>query len=170
MVFISYSHDSDAVCDSVLELANYLRSCGVDAIIDQYEESPLEGWPRWMESQIRSAEFVLVVSTPNYQEKATLRVHSDTGLGVKWETNLILNQLYSTGATTNKFTPVVLTDSDVQSILVPLQGQTYYNVSHLPRRDALRNRLLGIKETKKPPLGSLFQKRKSSRSQTHGCW
>lgn len=35
MVFISYSHDSDELCDKVLELSNWLRSQGVDANIDQ---------------------------------------------------------------------------------------------------------------------------------------
>ena len=61
MVFISYSHDSDDLCDKVLELSNYLRDNGIDSNIDQYEECPPEGWPRWMENQIRTAEFVIVV-------------------------------------------------------------------------------------------------------------
>ena len=39
-VFISYSHDTEQHVDAVLWLANKLRSDGIDASIDQYEESP----------------------------------------------------------------------------------------------------------------------------------
>jgi hypothetical protein len=45
-VFISYSHDSPEHLDHVLELADRLRTDGIDCHIDQYEESPPEGWPR----------------------------------------------------------------------------------------------------------------------------
>jgi len=46
-VFISYSHDSPEHADKVLAFANKLRSEGIDAVLDQYEESPPEGWPMW---------------------------------------------------------------------------------------------------------------------------
>jgi SEFIR domain len=39
-VFISYSHDSPDHQNRVLELVNRLRSDGIDAIIDQYVQSP----------------------------------------------------------------------------------------------------------------------------------
>lgn len=154
MVFISYSHDSDDLCDKVLELSNWLRSKGIDAIIDQYEESPAEGWPRWTEIQIRDAEYVLVVCTDFYQKKATLQVADAVGLGTKWETTIIEGALYETGAVTNKFIPVVFSNADVQCILAPLKGQTYYNLEYEHKKEDLKNRLLGIKKNKKPPLGS----------------
>ena len=154
MVFISYSHDSDELCDKVLELSNWLRSQGVDANIDQYEGSPAEGWPRWTEAQIRDAQFVLVVCTNMYQKKATLQVADDVGLGTKWETNIIENILYESGSITNKFIPVVFNNDDVRYILTPLKGQTYYNLDYKQKKEDLKNRLLGIKKNKKPPLGS----------------
>ena len=43
IVFISYSQDSMAFADRVLEFSNKLRSEGIDTILDQYEESPAEG-------------------------------------------------------------------------------------------------------------------------------
>lgn len=49
IVFISYSQDSLSFADQVLSFANKLRREGIDAILDQYEEAPSEGWPRWME-------------------------------------------------------------------------------------------------------------------------
>jgi hypothetical protein len=155
MVFISYSHDSDSFCDKILDFSNELRSNGIDAIIDQYEDAPAEGWPRWMESQICNAEYVLVVCTNEYNDKATLKTHVTSGLGVKWESNIILNQLYATGAVTNKFIPVIFNENDKDAILAPLKGQTFYNVSFDRQKETLKNRLLGIKNNIKPPLGTI---------------
>ena len=55
-VFISYSHDSPEHIRAVLELSNQLREEGVDCALDQYETSPPEGWPRWMEKKIRESK------------------------------------------------------------------------------------------------------------------
>lgn len=153
MVFISYSHDSDSFCDQVLELSDYLRSQGVDCNIDQYEESPIEGWPRWMEKQIREAEYVLVVCSEPYLQKATLQTAPSVGLGVKWETNLVENLLYEDGCVSNKFIPIVFSVSDEKNILSPLKCFTFYNLQYPQKRQDLVNRLLGIKKHKKPPLG-----------------
>ena len=55
-VFISYSQDSKTHKDQVLALADKLNADGIDTILDQYEESPPEGWPLWMAlSMLRSA-------------------------------------------------------------------------------------------------------------------
>ena len=48
-IFISYSHDSPEHADLVLELADRLVGDGIDCILDQYESSPAEGWPKWMD-------------------------------------------------------------------------------------------------------------------------
>ena len=65
-VFISYSHDTVAHQERVLDLADRLRADGIDAEIDQYNDSPSEGWPRWCERQIEAADFVLMVCTEAY--------------------------------------------------------------------------------------------------------
>ena len=56
IVFISYSQDSVTFADQVLAFSNKLRSEGIDTILDQYEEAPPEGWPRWMENSINKAD------------------------------------------------------------------------------------------------------------------
>ena len=66
-VFISYSHDSSDHVQAVLTLSNKLRSDGIDCVLDQYESSPPETWPRWMEQEISKAEFVLMICTDGYQ-------------------------------------------------------------------------------------------------------
>ncbi|GHV90057.1 tetratricopeptide repeat protein [Spirochaetia bacterium] len=153
MVFISYSHDSDDFCDKILDFSNELRKNGIDANIDQYEEDPPEGWSRWMEDQIRTAEYILVVCTKEYADKASLR--TSTGLGVKWESSIIYNLLYEIGTVTTKFIPVIFNDANIDFILTPLRGKTIYNVSSPKQKEALQKRLLGIKNNVKPPLGTI---------------
>ena len=65
-IFISYSHDSEKHQQNVLGLADRLRDEGIDCFIDQYEESPSEGWVRWAINRIEGADFVLVVCTEQY--------------------------------------------------------------------------------------------------------
>lgn len=50
VVFISYSHDSKEHARRVLALSDRLRDDGVDCTVDQYEQSPPEGWQKWMDS------------------------------------------------------------------------------------------------------------------------
>jgi hypothetical protein len=51
-VVISYRHDSSEYMNRFLDLSNRLRGEGIDCEIDQYEESPEDGRPRWTESRI----------------------------------------------------------------------------------------------------------------------
>ncbi len=59
-VFISCSHEVTHQ-ERVLDLADQLRAGGIDAEIDQYNDAPAEGWPRWCERQIEAADVVLMV-------------------------------------------------------------------------------------------------------------
>ena len=68
-VFISYSHDDRPHQDRILNLSNRLRRDGIDCRIDQYEISPPQGWPRWMDEQIEEADYVLVVCTQEYHQR-----------------------------------------------------------------------------------------------------
>ena len=83
-VFISYSHDSQEHADRVLALSDHLRADGIDCILDQYEDSPLEGFPRWMDRQIRAANFVLMICTPTYYRRVMGEEDLDKGHGVAW--------------------------------------------------------------------------------------
>jgi hypothetical protein len=78
----------------VSRLAGRLREDGIDAEIDQYESAPAEGWPSWMERQIREADFVLLVCTETYLRRVEHREEPNKGLGVLWEANIIYNHLY----------------------------------------------------------------------------
>ena len=84
-VFISYSHDSDEHMRRVLSVGNRLCEDGVDAHLDQYEVAPPEGWIAWMEQQLESADFVLIICSELYASKFQRREPGEQGKGVKWE-------------------------------------------------------------------------------------
>jgi SEFIR domain len=152
-VFISYAHESEKFSNKVLEFSDFLRSNGVDAEIDQYEESPPEGWPKWMMRQIQSAEFVLICCSELFFKRANDFSGEDDGLGVKWETSLMLQQLYALNTNNTKYIPVIFDSSDFNNIPLPLQPYTYYDVSVEDKKAKLINRLLGFSQSKRPPLG-----------------
>ncbi len=88
-VFISYSHDSAEHSDKVLTFADKLRSDGIDAILDQYEPWPEEGWLQWMTQQVRKADFVLMMCTEMYYNGVMGDVEQRQKLGIKWEWNIL---------------------------------------------------------------------------------
>ncbi len=127
-LFISYSHDSPEHQDQVRALADRLRADGVDAYIDQYSPAPPEGWPMWMDEQIRSADFVLVICTETYLQRVERREEPGKGRGVLWETHLIYNSLYPDDANVQKFIPVLFADCKPSCIPLRLRDLTNYQV------------------------------------------
>ena len=85
IVFISYSHDSPEHADRVLELSDHLRADGIDCILDQYEVSSPEGFPRWMDRHIRDADFVLMICTQTYSRRVMGEEEPGKGHGVAWK-------------------------------------------------------------------------------------
>ncbi len=92
-VFISYSWDSEEHKKWVLALSNDLIRDGTDCQIDQYVNLVEEGWPWWMEKQIESADFVLLVCTQKYYDRFHKRGEGGAGRGVAWE-GAILTQIF----------------------------------------------------------------------------
>jgi hypothetical protein len=154
-VFISYCQENIDFSNKVLELSNKLRDEGIDTILDQYEESPVEGWPRWMENSINKSDNVIVICTEEYLNRLQGNAPMGVGRGVKWESNIIYQHLYNNDSLNLRFIPVVFNSSDVNYIPLPLQGATYYDVSSPKRYDDLYWRLRGINKKEKPSLGKL---------------
>lgn len=150
-VFISYSHDSREHADAVRALSDRLRNEGVDANIDQYEEDP--GWPRWMEAQIRAADFVLMICTPQYRRE--FEDEKPEGRGVAWESKVIYNYVYRNKHERNKFLPVFLSEPAMPDIPVLFTGATFYSLKDDQGYKRLFQRLTGQRHCAKPELGSL---------------
>ncbi|HEY6139957.1 MAG TPA: SEFIR domain-containing protein [Thermoanaerobaculia bacterium] len=152
-VLISYSHDSDEHAERVLALSDRLRTDGVDCRIDQYlEDGPPQGWPLWMDEELDAADAVLILFTKRYAEKAKEKKRS----GVKFESVLVLQDLYEAGMLNEKFIPVVFDSSDAQYIVKWLRPYNYYA---LPAGyEKLLRRLLNDPEVIMPPVGTAVKK------------
>jgi hypothetical protein len=160
-VFISYSHDSTAHSQRVLELADALRNQGVNVELDQYEVRPPQGWPQWCAQQLRpqSSKFVLMICTDIYRHRIEDQVPADEGRGVLWEGRIISNYLYN--AKENKrFIPVLLDDATVDSIPQPLPADTRYVLKTFDLNDpgyrALYRELTAQRAVIKPPTGAII--------------
>lgn len=153
-VFLSYSHDSEERRARVLTLANRLRADGIDARLDRYVRgTPPEGWPTWMTNEIHDADFVLVVCTAIYEQRALKREPPGKGLGATWEAGIVTQVVYDAQGRNTRFIPVVLDGADVAHIPVFLRGATRYDVSTDAGYGALLDYLTGHHDAPMPPLG-----------------
>jgi hypothetical protein len=100
-VFVSYSHDSQNHKKWVLDLATRLRNSGVDAIIDQWELKPGDDIPHFMEAYLSTSDYVLMICTNRYVEKA----NSGKG-GVGYEKMIVTSELIS-NIDSNKVIPLI---------------------------------------------------------------
>jgi len=154
-VFISYTHDSPEHMDRVLALSNRLRSEGIDCRIDQYEQSPAEGWPLWCDSQVEKSDFVLVACTETYLRRFKGEGAPGVGLGATWEGHIITQELYNAQGKNRKFIPIIFLREDAAHIPVVLQGATHYAVPD--EYELLYRRLTDQPLVTKPPLGGAKQ-------------
>ena len=155
-VFISYSHDSEAHEDRVLQFSQQLRTEGVDARIDRYEQSPPKGWPRWCLRQAQEAEFVLVVCTKIYKRRFDGKEALGKGRGVAFESNIVIQIIYEDQARNKKFIPITFRDEDLEFIPLILRGSSFYNVYHVREYQDLYRRLTHQPPTVSPsPLGTV---------------
>jgi tetratricopeptide (TPR) repeat protein len=154
-VFISYSHDTQEHMDRVLGLSNDLRQKGIDCSIDQYEESPPEGWPLWCERQVEKSEFALVACTETYLRRFKGEEQPEKGLGVVWEGHIVTQELYNAQGSNTKFIPLVFFAHEAAYIPLILQSATYYNAGDADGLERLYRRLTGQPAIVKPALGKL---------------
>ncbi len=148
-VFISYSWEDEEHKDWVRSLTDQLIENGIDATLDQYDLTLGDRLPQFMEQSITAADYVLIICTPTYKEKADNRQG-----GVGYEGHIISGELFSKG-NERKFIPVVR-KGDVKTTIptylseklgIDLSGKTDYESNF---RDLVTT-LWGGK--KKPALG-----------------
>jgi hypothetical protein len=154
-VFISYSQDSQEHIDRVVDLSDRLCAEGVDCHLDQYEASPPEGWSRWAENQIRTAEFVLAVCTEKYGLRFRGLDEKGEGLGVKAEAAAIDREIYRNDSNNNKFIPIVFGIENATHLPPLLRNYTCYDVSTEEGYKNLYRRLTNQPKIIKPDLGKL---------------
>lgn len=153
--FISYSHDSLEHVEQVAQLATRLRLDGIDVELDQWIDSPPEGWPQWMERQISQAQFVLIICTSKYNARSQGKEQSGRGLGARWESLLSYQHIYDSNSENRRFIPVVFSSGDEVQIPMTLRGATYYNLSKENGYEQLYRRLTSQPSRLKPSLGPI---------------
>ena len=127
-VFISYSHDSRDHADNVLMLADQLRADGIEAIIDQYDNVPAEGWPIWMSNCVQNADYILVVCSSVYLARCKRQEKKGAGKGVKWESLLLYQQLYDADSSNMSLIPILLNEESASNIPEPLRAFTHFRL------------------------------------------
>ncbi len=100
-VFISYSHDSTAHKEWVLSFATTLRNRGVDAVLDQWDLKPGDDLPHFMETQLESCDFALMICTNTY----VLKANAGSG-GVGYEKMIMTSSMLSK-IDDNKIIPII---------------------------------------------------------------
>jgi WD40 repeat protein len=139
-VFISYTRESKEHDQRVAGLCGRLRTDGIECHIDQDESSPEGGWPRWMERQIREADFILVVCTETYERRASGEEEKGSGLGATWEGGLIMQQAYE--GETNCI-PIVFDKADLEHIPLWLRKATWYMIGREGEYERLFRHITG---------------------------
>ncbi|HXT92854.1 MAG TPA: toll/interleukin-1 receptor domain-containing protein [Trebonia sp.] len=94
-VFISYAHDDLVHEDRVRDFWLFLRGNGIDAHADLPAAERRQDWTEWMTREVREADRVLVIASPEYRRRAEGDAPPDVGRGVQWEARLIRDRFYA---------------------------------------------------------------------------
>lgn len=121
--FISYSWDDDAHKLWVRKLAERLRKDGVNAVLDQWETSPGDQLPDFMERAIRESRFVVIVCTPKYKKRSDSREG-----GVGYEGDIMTAEVMKE-RDHRKFIPVLRSGSWPDAAPSWLSGKYFINLS-----------------------------------------
>lgn len=155
-VFISYSHDSKDHAARVRGLSDSLRRDGVACVIDQHlPAGPPEGWPLWMEKEIKAADFVLMVCTRTYLRRVMKEEKPGKGLGATWEAHIINQLVYEAGTVNSKFIPVVFDEKDKEHIPTLLRGVNHYRLDEQEGYDNLYPVITEQRRVVKPVVGTV---------------
>jgi tetratricopeptide (TPR) repeat protein len=155
-VFISYSHDSPEHEDRVLDLAKRLvEKDGIDVSLDRFVNPPPASWPKWMNAEMKAADFILVVCSATYLAKVESKVKPGEGKGVKWESLLSYQQIYDNDSDSSRFIPVLLEGGKYEHIPDPLRGSSHYRPEDDAEYEKLIRHITNQPETPKPKSGPL---------------
>ena len=150
--FLSYSWDGREHQEWVTKFAERLQGeSGVEIIFDGWHLKPGDDKLHFMEQAVAESDFVVVVCTPTYLERANKRQG-----GVGYESMVITSQL-AERILTNKFIPVLRKGTWDSSLPIYLKSRMGVNLSDEPYREDEYEKLLRVlhREAIQPPrLGS----------------
>lgn len=145
-VFISYSWESKEHSDWVKSLADKLLEDGIEALIDNYDVSPGDRLPKFMENSIRDSDYVIIVCTEEYKKKADNREK-----GVGYESHIISAELYN-NHNDRKFIPIIRKGDFETALPTYLGGKFAIDLRGNPfNEDSYKNLIATIFNVKKKP-------------------
>lgn len=151
MAFISYSWDSEAHKKWVLDLACRLRGKdGVEIILDQWHLQPGGDKAFFMEQSVAKSDFVILICTPNYAQKANIREG-----GVGYEAAIITGEL-AANIRQGKFIPVLRDGSWKSSLPLWIKSKVGVDLHDNPYSDGEYQNLLRAlhnQPLQPPPVG-----------------
>jgi len=151
--FISYSWDNDNHKDWVRFLASELRARGIDARLDQWDTKLGINLPEYMETSVRESEYVLLICTPLFAEKA----NKGSG-GVGYEKTIVTGEIFSGVSSKTKFIPVLRSGSESEAIPSYLRGKFYIDFRNDQNFndsiDKLIRNIFDAPEHPPPPIGN----------------
>jgi hypothetical protein len=148
-IFISYARDHEK--QQILQLRDKLRGDGVEVVIDDdVPGGPAQGWPRWGDTQVATAQLVLVACTEGYSLWDEPDVASHKGFGVAAEAQAIRQYLYECGGSNDRILPVLFSEHAVE--LIPPWLRPYHR--YVVTQEAGYQELLGTikrRTSSRPP-------------------
>ncbi|MEW1761234.1 SEFIR domain-containing protein [Streptomyces cyaneofuscatus] len=159
-VFVTYAHDSYEHKENVRAFGEFLATSGIDVRMDQWELHQRRDWHLWSIREMKTADFVIVVASPECRRVGDGEVGQHERRGLQSELRL-LRELYNRDNAdwTPRVLPVVLPGGSVDDIPLFLTGgnKDHYPVtgfSMLGAQDLLRT-LTGQPPYVRPVLGTL---------------
>ena len=150
--FISYSWDNDEHIDWVRGLATELQNKGIETKLDQWDCHPGMDLMKYMETCVRESDFVLLICTPIFCQKA----NNGQG-GVGYEKNIVTGEIFEGISSPKKFVPILRKGSSIDSLPSYLKSKIFIdfrneNTFNLKINELIRH-LYDSPKHKKPILG-----------------
>ncbi len=118
--FISYSWEEEEHNDWVRDLATNLQLNGISTYLDQWDVYPGMDLTKYMETCIRESDYVLLICTPLFSQKA----NAGTG-GVGYEKTIVTGEFYEGIASPKKFVPILRKGIPQDSLPSYLKSKVY---------------------------------------------
>jgi DNA-binding beta-propeller fold protein YncE len=137
--FISYSWDSDDHNHKnwVRQLATELQRKGVLTHLDQWDVHPGTDLTKYMETCIRESDFVLLICTPIFAQKANAGIG-----GVGYEKSIVTGEIFQEAASPKKFVPILRKGDKAESLPSYLKPMAYIDFRNDDKFDLNLDELL----------------------------
>src|ERR1035438_2422890 len=149
-VLMSYSWEGQEHNDWVLQLATQLQHDGIEVIFDQWHLHPGQEKQHFMEQAVTHSDFVVVICTEKYAERANNR---EGGVGYE---SMIITAEMADQILTKKFIPVLSSGSFKTSLPIYIKGRMGVDLSASPFSATEYERLIRAihgEPVQPPPIG-----------------